>query len=71
MKENLIPTSDLAGEIISVGKDVTNWKQGDRVCVNFSLNYAYGPTPADLMKTSLGGCIDGALAEYRTFPAHV
>ncbi|KZP05659.1 alcohol dehydrogenase superfamily protein [Athelia psychrophila] len=60
IKENLIPTSDLAGE-----------KQGDRVCGHMTLSdYMYGPiVPANFLDTCLGGNIDGVLVEYRTFPA--
>ncbi|KZP27895.1 alcohol dehydrogenase superfamily protein [Athelia psychrophila] len=71
IKENLIPTSDLAGEVISIGDGVKDWKQGDRVCGHMTLSdYMYGPiVPANFLDTCLGGNIDGVLVEYRTFPA--
>ncbi|KAG6917103.1 hypothetical protein DXG01_003923 [Tephrocybe rancida] len=60
----------MAGEIVSIGEGVNNWKVGDRVCANFSTDHLYGdPTPESL-KTSLGGPIHGVLTEFRTFPAY-
>jgi NADPH:quinone reductase-like Zn-dependent oxidoreductase len=32
IKDNLVPVSDAAGEIVEVGNDVQGWKVGDRVC---------------------------------------
>ncbi|KZP33207.1 NAD-P-binding protein [Athelia psychrophila] len=69
MKENLIPGSDVAGEVVSIGEDVKDWKAGDRVSVNFATDFEYGTPPADLSNLCLGGYIDGVLVEYRTFPA--
>ncbi|KAF7964785.1 hypothetical protein HWV62_2908 [Athelia sp. TMB] len=68
-KDDLIPASDLAGEIVSVGEGVKEWEIGDRVCANFALDYMYGTAPQDLFQSCLGGSIDGALTEYRTLPA--
>lgn len=69
--KDLVPCSDMAGEIVAVGEDVTDWKIGDRVCSNFCLDHVHGdPTPA-MSRTALGGRAHGVLTEYRTFPAHV
>ncbi|TFK43791.1 hypothetical protein BDQ12DRAFT_195160 [Crucibulum laeve] len=70
LPDNLVPCSDMAGEIISLGVDVKGWKEGDRVCANFSTDHIYGDTTADIQNTSLGGQAHGVLTEYRTFPAH-
>jgi NADPH:quinone reductase-like Zn-dependent oxidoreductase len=32
IKDNLVPVSDAAGEIVEVGGEVEGWKVGDRVC---------------------------------------
>ncbi|KDQ55976.1 hypothetical protein JAAARDRAFT_195217 [Jaapia argillacea MUCL 33604] len=69
-KEDLVPGSDLAGEILAVGDSVTKWKKGDRVCANFALDHVYGDTSQDIGNTALGGPIDGVLTEYKILPAH-
>ncbi|GBE77140.1 NAD-P-binding protein [Sparassis latifolia] len=69
-KENVVPCSDMAGEILAVGDEVKGWNVGDRVCANFSLDHLYGPVTIDTQMTALGAPIDGVLTEYRLFPAH-
>jgi len=70
VKDNLVPGSDCAGEILSVGEDVKDWKQGDKVCVHVSPAYIHGqPTPE--AHDAFGGALDGVLVEYKTFPAQV
>ncbi|KAJ2919575.1 hypothetical protein MD484_g840, partial [Candolleomyces efflorescens] len=68
--ENLVPCSDMAGEVIAVGEDVKEWKQGDRVCSNFSTGHLHSDPNEASVATSLGGQSPGVLTEYRTFPAH-
>ncbi|CAK5275231.1 unnamed protein product [Mycena citricolor] len=70
MPANLIPCSDVAGEIVAIGEDVKGWKVGDRVCPNFMLEKLHGDhtTPA-IAATALGGAVDGTLTEYRNYPA--
>jgi len=60
----------MAGEIIALGGDVSDWKVGDRVCANFS-EHLYGDTTIAIINTSLGGQAHGVLTQYRTFPAYV
>lgn len=69
-KDGLVPCSDMAGEVIDVGEDVTTWKKGDRVCANFSTEYLFGQTSAQIIQSSLGGETNGVLTQYRNFPAH-
>ncbi|KAF8075255.1 alcohol dehydrogenase superfamily protein [Lyophyllum atratum] len=67
---NLVPCSDMAGEIVAVGPDVKHWGEGDRVCANFATDHIHGDPTPEIMNTALGGQIHGVLTEYRTFPAH-
>ncbi|EPQ55973.1 NAD P-binding protein [Gloeophyllum trabeum ATCC 11539] len=69
-KDNVVPGSDMAGEIIAVGADVAGFKKGDRVCANFALDHVYGDVNEQIKNTGLGAPIDGVLTEYRNFPAH-
>ncbi|MCP3097476.1 NAD(P)-dependent alcohol dehydrogenase [Myxococcus sp. K15C18031901] len=60
----LIPNSDGAGVVDAVGPGVTKVKPGDRVVALFSQAWPAGePTRAAQMNT-LGGPLDGALAEF-------
>ncbi|KAK7045453.1 hypothetical protein VNI00_007706 [Paramarasmius palmivorus] len=65
--DNLVPGSDMAGEVLAVGDGVTEWKVGDRVCANFAPLHLYGDlTPA--MRSSVWGCeVDGVLTQYKVF----
>ncbi len=60
----VIPLSDGAGEVVAIGPGVTQFKAGDRGCGTFFVNWISGRVPADASKNSLGGMVDGVLAEY-------
>ena len=64
----LIPVSDGVGEVVAVGEGVTRVKIGDRVCPMFMQGWISGPPTAERLSGSLGGPIDGMMAEYRVFP---
>ncbi|KAL4932907.1 zinc-dependent alcohol dehydrogenase family protein [Aspergillus undulatus] len=66
-KENVIPLSDGAGEVVAVGKGVTRVKPGDRIAVGCSTAWIGGPYIAEYSSTSVGFTIDGMLAEYAVF----
>jgi NADPH:quinone reductase-like Zn-dependent oxidoreductase len=48
---------------------VTEFKVGDRVTSTFFVNWTAGRIPADASKNSLGGMVDGVLAEYALLQA--
>ena len=64
VRDNLIPLSDGAGEVIEVGSGVTRVKVGDKVAGNFFQRWPGGEPPPDVQQSALGGGIDGMLAEY-------
>src|SRR6516165_9300463 len=64
VRDNLIPLSDGAGEVIETGPGVTRVKVGDHVAGNFFQRWSGGAPAADAHKSALGGGIDGMLAEY-------
>jgi len=60
----VIPLSDGAGEVAEVGPGVTQFKAGDRVTSTFFVNWTGGRLPPDAARNSLGGMVDGMLADY-------
>ena len=71
-KENVVPGSDMAGEIVVVGEEVpSQWSVGMRVTANFMLDAIFGDPTKETRATGLGGPIDGVLTEYKALPAHV
>jgi NADPH:quinone reductase-like Zn-dependent oxidoreductase len=64
MKLPLVPLSDGAGEVVEGGPGATAWKKGDRVAGIFTQAWLAGPPFSGMYSTSLGGGIDGMLAEY-------
>jgi NADPH:quinone reductase-like Zn-dependent oxidoreductase len=64
LKYPLIPMSDGAGDVVAVGEGVTRVKLGDRVCGIFFQDWIAGGITKEIMKSDLGGSINGMLAEY-------
>ena len=62
----LIPCSDGAGEVAEVGAGVTRVREGDRVAGIFTQAWLDGPVRPEYEPSSLGGGMDGMLAEYVT-----
>lgn len=58
-----VPVSDAVGEVIEVGEAVTRVRPGDRVIPLFFPNWIAGDPIPDAIAVSLGGNIDGVLAE--------
>ncbi|KAL0573821.1 hypothetical protein V5O48_008129 [Marasmius crinis-equi] len=69
--DNLIPCSDMAGEVLSVGDEVSEWKVGDRVSANFALEHLHGDVTSKTRASELGvAYTDGVLTQYRVFKEH-
>jgi NADPH:quinone reductase-like Zn-dependent oxidoreductase len=64
IRENLIPLSDGAGEVVEVGPGVTRVKVGDKVAGCFFQRWVGGEPSPHVHASALGGGIDGMLAEY-------
>jgi len=60
----LIPLSDGVGEVVAVGPGVTRVAVGDRVCPTFFQGWIAGEPDLSRMTGSLGGPIDGTMAEF-------
>lgn len=65
VKPGLIPTSDGAGEIVTVGEGVTAFKPGDRVISTFHPRWFGGPMHATMAHESYGDQQDGWLAQTK------
>jgi len=64
VRDNVVPLSDGAGEVVAVGPGVTRVKAGDKVAGCFFQRWVGGEPPPDVQAGALGGSIDGMLAEY-------
>ncbi|KIY68129.1 NAD(P)-binding protein [Cylindrobasidium torrendii FP15055 ss-10] len=73
LADDLVPCSDMAGEIIAIGEDVdaNAWKIGDRVSSNFSLTYLDGEPTPEGMAGSQGGPVQGVLTEFKAYKPEV
>lgn len=65
----VVPVSDGAGQVVEVGSDVTGFAVGDRVLGNFFQEWHNGELKDEQAGSTLGGGIDGTLAEYVTYKA--
>jgi NADPH:quinone reductase-like Zn-dependent oxidoreductase len=60
----VVPLSDGAGEVVALGEGVSQVKVGDRVAGIFFQDWQAGEINKSIMKSALGGEINGVLAEY-------
>lgn len=65
----LVPCSDAVGVVTAVGEGVARLTPGDRVCPIFSQGWLTGPPHRGMLGTTLGGPLDGTLAEHLVVPA--
>ncbi len=66
----LIPVSDGVGEVVEVGPGVTRVALGDRVCPLFMPDWLGGEPSAARLTRTLGGPLDGVMAEFMVMPQH-
>lgn len=66
VKEQVVPCSDAAGEVVEVGSSIDDLRVGAHVIGNFDVVNLYGPQ-AD-WKHGHGGPIDGMLRQYVALP---
>lgn len=65
----LIPCSDGVGVVREVGPGVTGLAVGDRVATLFAQSWPSGAPTRDKLRGTLGGPLDGTLAEQMVLPA--
>jgi NADPH:quinone reductase-like Zn-dependent oxidoreductase len=60
----LVPLSDGAGEVVSVGPGAARFRTGDRVAAIFFQRWLGGRPSAEMHSSALGGQLDGMLSEF-------
>lgn len=68
VKDNVVPVSDAAGEIVEIGPNVHGFTVGDWVIANFNPVNLYGPMKD--WNGGLGGPVDGVLRNYLAINAN-
>lgn len=68
-RPSLVPLSDGAGEVVSVGAGVTRFRGGERVAAIFFQRWLEGRPDAETPSSALGGQLDGMLSQYVCLPA--
>ena len=66
----LVPCSDARATVEAIGDGVTRVAVGDRVIPSFVQDWIAGEPARDLLGSTLGGPLDGTLAERMVVPEH-
>ncbi|PNS18900.1 Quinone oxidoreductase-like protein 2 [Sphaceloma murrayae] len=69
-RDGVVPASDGAGVVDSVGPNVTQFKPGDKVITLFNQGHLFGPIDARAIGGGVGGVVDGALQQYGVYEQH-
>lgn len=67
--ENVVPCSDMAGDVVEIGEKVLGLRAGDKVVAAIDLTNSYGPQLG--WNNGQGGPVDGVLRQYVVLPASV
>jgi len=65
----LIPVSDGVGEVVETGPGAEDVSVGERVCPMFMQAWSAGPPSRERLTATLGGPLDGAMADFMCVPA--
>lgn len=65
--DNVVPCSDMAGDVEKIGEGVKGLSVGDKVVASFDITNLYGPQRD--WENGQGGPIDGVLQQYVVLPA--
>lgn len=68
VKDQVVPCSDMAGEIAEVGEGVNGFSVGDSVLAPLTPSFLYGPLKN--ASDTFGGPIDSMLRNFIALPAH-
>jgi NADPH:quinone reductase-like Zn-dependent oxidoreductase len=63
----LVPFCDACGEVVETGAEVERFDVGDRVAPIFAQKWRDGEISLEMRNSTLGGPLDGTLAEKQTF----
>lgn len=70
IKQDVVPLSDGAGEVVAIGGGVTRFRIGDRVAGTFFRDWIAGPALPGARAALGAPPADGVLAEYALFGEH-
>ena len=66
-REGVVPASDGAGVVETVGSAVTRFKPGDKVLTLFNQGHLAGSLTPAINATGTGGVVDGTLRQYGAY----